>query len=43
VVIFTKEFHDKQYHTSHESYIYGGKVSRLLFDQYLALEGKFSL
>jgi len=43
VVIFTKEFHDKQYHTNHESYIYGGKVSRLLFDQYLALEGKFSL
>jgi len=43
LAIFTKEFHDKQYHTNHESYIYGSKVSRLFFDQYLALEGKFSL
>jgi beta-lactamase class A len=43
VVIFTKGFHDTQYHREHESNIYGGKVSRLLFDQYLALEGKFSL
>ena len=42
LAIFTKKFQDKQYHTNHESYIYGGKVSRLLFYQYLALEGKFS-
>jgi beta-lactamase class A len=43
LAIFTKEFHDTQYYREHESNIYGGKVSRLLFDQYLALEGKFSL
>jgi beta-lactamase class A len=43
LAVFTKGFHDKQYHKEHESHIYGGRVSRLLFDQYLALEGRFAL
>jgi beta-lactamase class A len=43
LVIFTKNFSDKQYHKEHESYYYGGRVSRLMFDQYLALEGRFVL
>ncbi|MDR3281323.1 MAG: class A beta-lactamase-related serine hydrolase, partial [Synergistaceae bacterium] len=41
VAIMTKGFHDRQYHREHESHIYGARVSRLLFDQYLALEGRF--
>jgi beta-lactamase class A len=43
LAIFTKDFRDKQYHKNHESHVYGGRVSRLLFDQYLALEGRFAL
>ena len=43
LVMFTKEFHDPLYYSEHESTVFGSKVSRLLFDQYLALEGKFKL
>lgn len=41
VAILTKDFHDKQYHKDHESHAYGARVSRLLFDQYMAKEGRF--
>jgi beta-lactamase class A len=41
LVILTKNFHDTQYHKDHESHVYGARVSRLLFDQYLAREGSF--
>lgn len=41
IAIFTKDFHDRQYHKGHESHLYGSRVSRLLFDQYLAREGRF--
>lgn len=41
IAIFTKDFHDRQYHKGHESHVYGARASRLLFDQYLALEGHF--
>jgi beta-lactamase class A len=41
LVIMTKDFHDRQYHKKHESHVYGARVSRLLFDQYLAREGAF--
>lgn len=40
-VVFTKDFSDKVYHNNHESYRFGPRISRLLFDQYIALEGKF--
>ena len=43
ITILTKGFADKQYHKEHESTIYGARVSRLLFDQYMALEGRFHL
>ena len=43
ITILTKDFADKQYHKEHESTIYGARVSRLLFDQYMALEGRFKL
>jgi beta-lactamase class A len=39
IAIFTKDFKDRQYHRAHESQVYGSRVSRLLFDQYLAREG----
>jgi beta-lactamase class A len=41
IAIFTKDFKDRQYHRAHESQVYGSRVSRLLFDQYLAREGRF--
>ena len=41
--MFTKEFKDPLYYSDHESTVFGSKVSRLFFDQYLALEGKFKL
>lgn len=43
ISIFHKDFFDSQYHNDHEAYLYGCKVSRLILDQYLALEGKFRL
>lgn len=41
ISIFTKLFKDPLYYGDHESYRYGPKASRLLFDQYLALKGRF--
>ncbi len=41
VAIFTKLFKDPLYYSDHESYMYGPKASRLLFDQYLTLQGRF--
>jgi len=41
LVIFTKEFHDPLYYNEHESYYWGARVSRLIFDHYLAKEGRF--
>lgn len=43
LVMFTKEFQDPLYYSDHESTLFGSKVSRLFFDQYLALEGRFKL
>ncbi len=41
LAIFTKKFKDPLYYNDHESYIYGSRVSRLVFNQYLALRGTF--
>ncbi|NLY86129.1 MAG: serine hydrolase [Tissierellia bacterium] len=41
IAIFTKDFSDNLYYNDHESYRFGGKVSRLIFDQYLGLKGRF--
>lgn len=41
LVIFTKKFKDPLYYNEHESYVYGSRASRLVFDQYLALKGTF--
>lgn len=41
IVIFNKEFSDAMYYPEHPATVFGSKISRLLFDQYLALEGRF--
>lgn len=43
IVLFNKEFSDSQYYPDHPATIFGSKVSRLIFDQYLALEGRLKL
>lgn len=43
IVMFHKDFSDKQYYPDHPATVYGSRVSRLIFDQYLALEGKLRL
>lgn len=40
IVMLHKEFSDKQYYPDHPATVYGARVSRLIFDQYLALGGK---
>lgn len=39
LTIFTKDFKDKLYYDNHESYRFGRRISRLLFDHYLSLKG----
>lgn len=41
LALFTKNFKDPLYYVDHESILFGARVSRLLFDQYLALGGRF--
>lgn len=41
VALYTKNYKDPLYYIDHESTLFGAKVSRLLFDQYLTLGGKF--
>lgn len=43
IVMFNKEFSDAMYYPEHPATVFGSKVSKLLFDQYLALEGRFVL
>ena len=43
IVIFNKNFHDPVYHADHSATLFGAKVSRMIFDQYLALEGRLVL
>jgi beta-lactamase class A len=40
IVMLHKEFSDKQYYPDHPATVYGSRVHRLIFDQYLALEGR---
>ena len=43
IVIMNKDFYDPVYHSDHTGQVYGAKVSRLILDQYLALEGRLVL
>ncbi len=43
LVMMHKNFSDSLYYAGHPATVYGAKVSRMLLDQYLALEGRFRL
>ena len=43
LVMFNKEFHDAMYYPAPPATVFGARVSRLLLDQFLALEGRFVL
>ncbi|MCD8347315.1 MAG: class A beta-lactamase-related serine hydrolase [Lachnospiraceae bacterium] len=43
IVIMNREFHDILEHYEHAGQVYGAKVSRMILDQYLALEGRLVL
>lgn len=43
VVLMSKEFSDPIYYPEHPALVFGGRVSRLLLERYLALEGRFRL
>lgn len=43
IVLMNKNFHDTVEHYDHTAQEYAAKVSRLIFDQYLALEGRIRL
>ena len=40
IVMLIKDFSDKQYYPDHPATVFGSRVSRLIFDQYLTLEGR---
>ncbi len=41
IVMFHKGFSDAMYYPAHPATVFGAKVSRMILDQFLALEGKF--
>lgn len=41
IVMFHKNFSDAMYYPGHPAAVFGARVSRMILDQYLALEGKF--
>lgn len=43
IVMMHKNFSDAIYHDEHPAYVFGAKVSRMILDQYLALEGRLRL
>lgn len=43
IVMFHKEFSDAMYYPTHPATIFGARVSKLVLDQFLALEGRFCL
>ena len=43
LVMMHKNFSDSLYYSNHPATVYGAKVSRMILDQYLALEGRFFL
>lgn len=43
IVLMNKNFHDPVYYPGHSATEFGSKVSRLIFDQYMALKGRLSL
>lgn len=43
LVMLNKGFSDAMYYPAHPATVFGARVSRMLFDQFLALEGRFVL
>lgn len=43
LVMLHKEFYDSLYYMNHDATLYGAKVSRMILDHFLALDGKLSL
>ena len=43
LVMLNKDFSDAMYYPAHPATMFGARVSRMLFDQFLALEGRFCL
>ena len=43
IVLFNKEFYDPLYYANHDATVYGAKVSRMVFDQFIALKGRIEL
>ncbi len=43
LVMLNKEFSDAMYYPGHPATVFGARVSRMLLDQFLALEGRFVL
>ncbi len=43
IVMFHKEFSDSLYYPAHPATVFGARVSRMILDQFLALEGRFLL
>lgn len=43
LVMLNKDFSDAMYYPDHPATVFGARVSRMLFDQFLALEGRFLL
>ncbi len=43
LVMLHKDFSDAMYYPGHPATVFGARVSRMLLDQYLALEGRFVL
>ncbi len=41
IVMFHKEFSDAMYYPSHPATMFGARVSRMILDQFFALEGRF--
>ncbi len=43
IVLLNKDFSDRQYYPDHPATVFGARVSRMVLDQYLALEGRLCL
>lgn len=43
IVMLNKDFSDAMYYPAHPATVFGARVSRMILDQYLALEGRFLL
>ncbi len=43
IVMLNKDFSDTMYYAEHPATVFGARISRLIFDQYLALEGRLKL